>query len=203
MRPEEWEPALFVYDGDSEEFLEIFTVSDEGAVTVDAELADKLDELGVGYKSARGDRPTALIVPETEDYGQQKLGMTRTLGDFYMQHHGCTFEPAVSCIDLYDLVSQLSQVTLILASDGLWDVWNYRDVLKFPLKAAGASSSSSSGEAGGFGKSLLDASGLAKQMDELISETRSESSEMFGESADNITAICVSFDTIVPGDSPA
>ena len=40
-------------------------------------------------------------------------------------------------------------------------------------------------------------------MDELISETRSESSEMFGESADNITAICVSFDTIVPGDSPA
>ena len=91
---------------DSEEFLEIFTVSDEGAVTVDAELADKLDELGVGYKSARGDRPTALIVPETEDYGQQKLGMTRTLGDFYMQHHGCTFEPAVSCIDLYVFAGQ-------------------------------------------------------------------------------------------------
>ena len=48
---------------------------------------------------------------------------------------------------------------------------------------------------------LLDAAQLAKHMDELISETRSESEEMFGESADNITAICVAFDSIAPKDA--
>ena len=47
--------------------------------------------------------------------------MTRSLGDYYMQWHGVTWEPAVSCIDLFDLVTQLSQVTLVIASDGLWD----------------------------------------------------------------------------------
>ena len=108
-RDETWEPALFVYDAD-EELLEIFAVSNEGSVSVDAPLAARLDELGVGYKTARGDRPCALVVPETEHFGQQKLGMTRAIGDFYMQYHGCTWEPAVSCIDLFDLVTQLSQV---------------------------------------------------------------------------------------------
>ena len=38
---------------------------------------------------------------------------------------------------------------------------------------------------------------------QLISETRRESADMFGESADNITAVCVAFDTIVPADDMA
>ena len=67
----------------------------------------KLDDIGVGFKTARGDRPTALVVPETDAYGSQKLGMTRTLGDYYMQYHGATWEPAVSCIDLFELVAQV------------------------------------------------------------------------------------------------
>ena len=195
-RPDDWEPALFVYDGDPDDLLEVFAVSDEGSVAVDPELAEQLDELGIGYKSTRGDRATAIVVPETERYGQQKLGMTRSLGDFYMQHHGCTYEPAVSCIDLFDLVAQLSQVTLILASDGLWDVWNYKDVLKYPLRAA----PSGGGGGGDFSTALLDATELAGHMDDLMSETRAESFELFEESADNITAVCVAFDSIVPRD---
>ena len=39
---------------------------------------------------------------------------------------------------------------------------------------------------------------VAKHLLDLISETRAESAEMFGESADNITAVCVSFDRIEP-----
>ena len=110
-KPDDWEPAYFVYDGpdDSEDLLEIFTVSDSGQVEVDKEIADNLDELGVGYKTARFDRPCSLLV-ESDKYGQQKLGMTRTLGDFYMQYYGATWEPDVSCIDLFDIVAQLSQV---------------------------------------------------------------------------------------------
>ena len=194
QRDEDWEPALFVYDAESEDLLEIFEVSAEGSVTVDNALASRLDELGVGYKTARGDRPTALVVPETEVFGQQKLGMTRTLGDFYMQHHGCTWEPAVSCIDLFDIVSQLSQVTLILASDGLWDVWSYKDVLKYPLRATAPDPS------GAPPPVLIQGGSVASHLKELMSETRAESAEMFGESADNITAVCVSFDRILPKD---
>jgi len=191
QRDESWEPALFVYDSE-DELLEIFAVSNEGSVTVDEELAGKLDELGVGYKTARGDRPCALVVPETDRYGQQKLGMTRTIGDFYMQHHGCTYEPAVSCIDLFDLVAQLSQVTLILASDGLWDVWPYKDVLKYPLRATAPDA----GAEGSSPRDLLEPDAVVGHLRELVSETRRESAEMFGESADNITAVCVAFDKI-------
>jgi len=189
-RPDDWEPAYFVYDGpdDSEDLLEIFTVSDSGQVEVDKEIADNLDELGVGYKTARFDRPCSLLV-ESDKYGQQKLGMTRTLGDFYMQYYGATWEPDVSCIDLFDIVAQLSQVTFVLASDGLWDIWAYKDVLKWPLTACAKGSS----EEGG-----LRAHVIASALGGLVEETRRESADMFGESADNITATCVAFDVISP-----
>ena len=39
----------------------------------------------------------------------------------------------VSCIDLFDVAGQLSQVTLVVASDGLWDLWQYKDVLQYML----------------------------------------------------------------------
>jgi serine/threonine protein phosphatase PrpC len=188
-RGEDWEPANFVYDADnSNDVLEIFAVSEEGQVQVDKELQGRLDDLGVGYKTTRGDRPTALVVPETSKYGMQRLGMTRSLGDFYMQYHGCTFEPEVSCIDLFDLVTQLKHVTVIVASDGLWDIWAYKDVLKEPLKATESS--------GGSG--LLQPAKVQATLDALVEETRKETAEMFGDSADNISAVCISFDSIAP-----
>jgi serine/threonine protein phosphatase PrpC len=114
--------------------------------------------------------------------------MTRSLGDFYMQYHGCTFEPEVSCIDLFDLVTQLKHVTVIVASDGLWDIWAYKDVLKEPLKATESS--------GGSG--LLQPAKVQATLDALVEETRKETAEMFGDSADNISAVCISFDSIAP-----
>ena len=39
---------------------------------------------------------------------------------------------------------------------------------------------------------------VSKQLLELVAETRRESAAMFGESADNITAVCVAFDEIEP-----
>ena len=40
----------------------------------------------------------------------------------------------------------------------------------------------------------------AASLGELVEETRRESAELFGESADNITAIVVSFDKIEPAE---
>jgi hypothetical protein len=40
-----------------------------------------------------------LFAVETETYCQFQLGVTRSLGDFYLQHFGVSWEPAVRCTD--------------------------------------------------------------------------------------------------------
>ena len=118
--------------------------------------------------------------------------MTRTLGDMYLQYHGATWEPSVSCIDLHDLVQQLSQVTVVLASDGLWDVWAYKDVLKYPLLASAKVVND------GESDEMRVLETVARSLEELVEETRRESADLFGESADNLTALCVTFHVITP-----
>ena len=85
-------------------------------------------------------------------------------------------------------LSVTRQVTLVIASDGLWDVWPYKDVLKYPLEATAP------GKTRDGAPVSVDA--VAERLSALLSETRAESAEMFGESADNITAVCVAFDRI-------
>ena len=142
--------------------------------------------------------------------------MTRSLGDFYLQHFGVSWEPAVrcidtsrplptavaaspphavtasttygcslhhlrlqvSCIDLFDVAGQLSQVTLVVASDGLWDLWQYKDVLQYSL-----------GKPPPTGTAEVFA-----PLGALVEETRKQGEELFGEQADNITAIVVCCD---------
>ena len=132
-RGKDWQPGVFAYDIDGDTLLEVFAVSEAGEVDVDRHAEKQVEEAGVGFKNARGERPTALFAVETESYCQFQLGVTRSLGDFYLQHFGVSWEPAVSCIDLFDVAGQLSQVTLVVASDGLWDLWQYKDVLQYSL----------------------------------------------------------------------
>ena len=84
----------------------------------------------------------------------------------------------VSCIDLFDVAEQLSQVTLVVASDGLWDLWQYKDVLQYPL---GQPPPASTAE-------------VFTPLGTLVEETRKQGEELFGEQADNITAILVCYD---------
>ena len=193
-RPAEWEPALFVYeseDAEREVPIEIFAVSEEGEIGYDEDVRDNLDELQVGYKSARGDRPTALLVEESDDYGAQKLGFTRSLGDFFMQWHGATWEPAVSCIDLAEVAAQLERVTLLIGSDGLWDLWQYKEALAYPLRAPPPFEGDEAADSG---------SAMLAPLAELVEDTRERGEELFGESADNITALVVSFEFVGDGD---
>lgn len=175
QRPDGWEPAVCAYDTDVGSLLEIFRISEQGEVDIDRDKLEKLDECNVGFKTARGDRPTAMFVLETDSYGQQKLAVTRSLGDYYMQYHGATWEPAVSCIDLFDVSSQLKQITLVIGSDGLWDLWAYKDVLEYPLAAG------------------VDVESSLKQ---LVEATREQSEQLFGEDADNICAVMVRFSDV-------
>ena len=174
-----WEPPLFAYTA-GDEPLEIFAVGADGTVELDPEALRQLDEMGAGYKTARGDRPTAVVATETREYEECQLGVTRSLGDFYLQHFGVTWEPSVSCIDLLDMRAQLEQVTLVIASDGLWDLWQYKDVLQYPL-----------------GPPANSGAVLAPLL-ELVEETRSQGEELFGDSADNITVVTI---TVAFGES--
>ena len=65
----------------------------------------------------------------------------------------------------------------------------YKDVLKWPLTACAKESSE---------EGSLRAHVIASALGGLVEETRRESADMFGESADNITAACVAFDVISP-----
>ena len=56
------------------------------------------------------------------------LAMTRSLGDFYAHVVGVTYEPSVSEVEVED------GDTIVVASDGLWDVWAYTDFASFVSK---------------------------------------------------------------------
>ena len=98
--------------------------------------------------------------------------MTRSLGDFYMQHHGATWEPAVSCIDLFDLVDQLDHITLILASDGLWDFATHEKAADLVCRAKSAQAAA----------------------DRLTRFTSNESNSKFGRLKDDTTVVVVELD---------
>jgi len=86
------------------------------------------DKKGVGFKNARGDRPTIVVTPHDGPYAEQALGMTRSLGDFYLHACGVTWVPEVSVVDLEQVVEALRAPVLFLASDGFWDLWSYQEV---------------------------------------------------------------------------
>jgi len=51
-----------------------------------------------------------------------RLAMTRSLGDFYAHPLGVTAEPSINVVELADDVQDAS---VCVASDGVWDVWQY------------------------------------------------------------------------------
>jgi hypothetical protein len=99
-----------------------------GQYELDPDALQRADKKGVGYKNARGDRPTICVTPPNGRYAEQALGMTRSLGDFYLHACGVTWVPEVSIVDLAQVADSLRAPVLFLASDGFWDLWSYSEV---------------------------------------------------------------------------
>lgn len=134
------------------------------SIEVDPLSRERAINLGVCSKNQRGDLPTVLLTPETDGKFPGlvlplKIAMTRAIGDFYLQTVGLTWRPEVRTWDLPSLLATgfspggspplrgdgpgpLREMRLILASDGLWDLFeDHRQVFEGiapppPLSAA-------------------------------------------------------------------
>mmetsp|Transcript_16319 Transcript_16319/g.52100 ORF Transcript_16319/g.52100 Transcript_16319/m.52100 type:complete len:290 (+) Transcript_16319:373-1242(+) len=174
--------ARCVYDTgcEEEEPIEVFRRGAGGEWQLDPDSLARVDKIGLGFKTVREDRPTTmLLMPSETGFPQQSLAVTRALGDHFFQQHGATWEPSVASLDLFDVAGQLDQVVLLLGSDGLWDVWDYTDVLDLAISAVSDAQTEAA---------------VARSVGGVVEATRERSQEYFGEAADNIAAILVSFD---------
>jgi serine/threonine protein phosphatase PrpC len=120
--------------------------------------------------------------------------MTRSLGDFYMHTLGVTPRPEVISIDLAAFAvaggtrrvqqptgsraaprrATLRHLTLILASDGIWDLYENEDVFRQIVQPPIARSQSTSAA-----RAFLEHT------------CRERGADLFGSGADNMTAIVV------------
>ena len=105
------------------------------------------DEHEVMFKNSRDDRFTLVVIPEEEielaafpqASGQagapqkslveeQMITMTRSLGDFYPHRFGVTWEPEFREVHLTSVGKRCTWPLLLLASDGIWDIWDFDEV---------------------------------------------------------------------------
>ena len=104
--------------------------------------------------------------------------MTRPLGDFYAHEYGVTAAPEVRTIPLAQV--RLSHPALLLASDGVWDIWDYDEVAAQLVPATGLGS--------------LDA--MRERAARFCEATRATGFKYFGERADNLTGVLVNLSEV-------
>lgn len=57
------------------------------------------------------------------------LGVTRSLGDFYHQQYGVTWEPEIVVHDLAEMLGAAPFGMMCIASDGVWDHWTFEEAM--------------------------------------------------------------------------
>jgi serine/threonine protein phosphatase PrpC len=113
----------------------------------------KITSGGKYYKNVRHEYASMVMTPTSARFRfSDSLAFTRSLGDFHLHAYGLTFEPDIMEVDLATAFhrhlgqkyihenddstsspSVSSETVLVLASDGVWDVWQYHDVACFFL----------------------------------------------------------------------
>jgi serine/threonine protein phosphatase PrpC len=173
-------PAVnFVFDGQKSVFKykenAIFDVDKEGNVT-----ANKVG--GEYYKSVREEWATRITLPMNAEY-RESLAMTRSMGDFQMQTFGVSHLPEIQMIDLEPIFNKLDEVSckhplcIVLATDGVWDNWKYKDVTEFVMY-----------------DNCLEAvetkeNGVQQVTDSFMQRNKIYATHNFGKKADNATVI--------------
>ena len=193
--PQDWSERLcktgvhVVFDTGAEMFddqpaslLPIFTKDGKGGWEIAEATLKKADDLGCGLKTERGDRASVVMTPENGRFSQMMLGVTRSVGDFYHQTYGVTWKPEVVVRDLHAECEQAggaSAACLIIASDGVWDHWDFGESMGALCDPAAERE----------GRPLTS----KQRVLDFFEETRGKGEEAFGDGADNLTGIVAVF----------
>lgn len=182
-----------VYDGEAPPiFRRRLGAGPTGGWELDPASQQQTLNLDTPPKNVRGDLPTILLSPSSDTAypGLElplTLAMTRAIGDFYMHTFGVTWQPEVKIWDLSSLLRNglpladgaqgtafaLEHITLVLASDGLWDLYANEDVFEAIIRHAG---------------NVEQATAVAKAF---FAASVQRGAEIFGSTADNMTGIVV------------
>ena len=80
-------------------------------------------------------RPSARAAAATRPHlrppsrRSQNITMTRSIGDFYAHRHGVSCAPEIREIDLGTIARRgWTRPHLLLASDGVWDLWGFDEL---------------------------------------------------------------------------
>ena len=174
--------VAFVYDVPDTDVEKAPKVWKKNGETGEWELDRKSKRLaeinGAFAKNARGDLPAVIVTPDSDpDYGGMEatqLAMTRSIGDFYHQTFGVSWKPEVISVDLADPgFASLEHLTLILCSDGVWDLWEYEQVFEAIVSPPERSVQSTDKAKAFFERCIV------------------QGTEMFEDTADNMTGVVV------------
>ncbi|KAG7400396.1 hypothetical protein PHYBOEH_005984 [Phytophthora boehmeriae] len=200
-------PALrFVYDSSEPHSsrLPIFSMSNKGEL--------HRNPSGDYFKNVRDEWATLVSTPFTALF-PDALAFTRSLGDFHMHTYGVSCSPTVTELSLerivfrdddnqvYDAMDgnndaggdeQLEEATtfmLLVASDGVWDNWTYRDLWSFLCQSHNRQSLQKDSTLSGAQESVpIDAMASS-----LLTENSQRARNSFGDQADNMTAVLIQF----------
>ena len=77
--------------------------------------------------NVRGGRGMYMVSDTRTGIPHISIAMTRTIGDAYAQPYGITWEPS---INIYTIPAA-TVYTIVIASDGLWDVWHFDKMAEY------------------------------------------------------------------------
>ncbi|KAA0150340.1 hypothetical protein FNF29_05352 [Cafeteria roenbergensis] len=135
---------------------------------------------GSYYKNVRNEWATLVATPAFAQF-QDALAFTRSLGDLHLQSYGVSHLPEVRWIDLapagpdgVPAPATAGPICIAACSDGIWDNWKFHDVASFVLHR----------------ERMAHPDAQARTV-ALMSTNLERAHINFGNSADNMTAVCI------------
>eukprot|EP00316_Scyphosphaera_apsteinii_P000643 CAMPEP_0119312380 /NCGR_PEP_ID=MMETSP1333-20130426/26209_1 /TAXON_ID=418940 /ORGANISM="Scyphosphaera apsteinii, Strain RCC1455" /LENGTH=555 /DNA_ID=CAMNT_0007316991 /DNA_START=1 /DNA_END=1668 /DNA_ORIENTATION=+ len=124
---------------------------------------------------------------------EQTIAMTRSLGDSYAHHFGLSHEPEVRELLLTDLLHhrEWRACMLMLASDGVWDLWKFDEVGDRLLPPVSCRYNGVNNDAQPACVSWTAPTMLESAVRQFCEYNRAKGEDFFGETADNFTGVLV------------
>jgi len=105
------------------------------------------------------------------------LSMTRSLGDYYLKTYGVSSKPTIKYINLSEIFEESPIISIVVATDGVWDNYTYENISKFSLNED-------------YLKRINNGENISEEVCKLlIAENDKLGTNHFGKSRDNATAI--------------